>query len=157
MRIALTMALAAALAAAVYGCARMAGPDASFSGISTLRGADAAATDTAPEAKAYAGKRPGSGQSIARSFREQPPLVPHAIDNFDEITVSDNQCLECHGVDTAAAKKAPRVADSHLLGSGQHATLRMDRYQCNSCHVPQVDAPPLVRNTFVGTAPPTRP
>jgi cytochrome c-type protein NapB len=145
------MMLAAALAVAAVGCATQ------FGGISTLRGADAAAPDQAPETqKTYVGKRPGSGEAIARTFREQPPLVPHAIDNFDEITVADNQCLECHSVQTAAAKKAPRVADSHLIGMGPSASLRMDRYQCNSCHVPQVDAKPLVGSRFVGTPVPTR-
>lgn len=130
--------LAAAAVVALFGCA-------SFSGIATLRGADAAAADQAPaEALLYAGKRPGSGAPIARSFKEQPPLIPHAIDNFDEITVADNQCLECHSPETAQAKQAPRVADTHLAGT----VLKMDRYQCNSCHVPQVDAPALVRSTF---------
>lgn len=130
--------LAAAAAVALFGCA-------SYSGISTLRGADAATPDQAPvEAKLYAGKRPGSGAPIARSFKEQPPLIPHAVDNFDEITVADNQCLECHSPETAPAKKAPKVADSHLA----RGTITMDRYQCNTCHVPQVEAPPLVRSTF---------
>ena len=130
--------LATAAVAALLGCA-------SFSGIATLRGADATTPDQAPvESKLYAGKRPGSGAPIARSFKEQPPLIPHAVDNFDEITVADNQCLECHSPATAATKKAPKVADSHLAAGA----VKMDRYQCNSCHVAQVDAPPLVRSTF---------
>ena len=130
--------LAMALVAGIFGCA-------SFQGIATLRGADASTADQAPAAqKLYVGKKPGAGAPIERSFKELPPLVPHAIDNFDEITVADNQCLECHGPAGAQAKKGPRVADSHLAG----ANLKMDRYQCNNCHVPQVDAPPLVRNTF---------
>jgi cytochrome c-type protein NapB len=138
--------LAAAVAVAVVGCATQ------FTGVKTLRGADAAAPDLAPEAqKTYVGKRPGSGEPIARTFREQPPLIPHAIDNFDEITVAENQCLECHSLQRAAEKKAPRVGDSHLTGMGPSASLRMDRYQCNTCHVPQVDARPLVENRFVGT------
>ena len=132
--------LAAALAAIVVGCAQ-------FAGIATLRGSDAATADQVPTDKPYAGKRPGSGQPIARSFDGQPPLVPHAVDNFDEITISDNQCLECHGPTTAAAKKAPPVAKGHLAGND----LRMDRYQCNTCHVAQVNAPPLVTSTFAGT------
>jgi len=143
--------LTAALAVAAVGCATLVG------GVSTLRGADVAAPDAAPETlKTYAGKRPGSGEAIARTFREQPPLVPHAIDNFDEITVTDNQCMECHSMKTAVEKKAPRVADSHLIGMGPNASLRLDRYQCNTCHVPQVDAKPLVGLRFVGTPVPTR-
>lgn len=144
-----TTLIAALLAAGVFGCA-------SFSGVATLRGADAVTTDQAGELKAYAGKRPGSGAPIERTFKEQPPLVPHAIENFDEITVADNQCLECHGPDTFAKKNAPKIGESHLLVAGSATSVRMDRYQCNTCHVPQVDARPLVPSTFVGTPPAPR-
>lgn len=149
---ALLAAATLAALAATPGCASFE----PFAGVNTLRGSDAATADQVPDAKPYAGKRPGSGGQavlIARNYRQQPPLVPHAIDNFDEITVADNQCLECHSVQTAASKKAPRVGDSHLVGAGPNAQLRMDRYQCNTCHVPQVDAKPLVASTFSGTAP----
>lgn len=128
---------------AIPGCAQ-------FGGVHTLRGSDVGTRDLPPEAKPYAGKRPGSGQPIVRTFKEQPPLVPHAIDNFDEITLADNQCLECHSPATAKAKNAPRVGERHLTAASE---LRMDRYQCNTCHVPQVDAKPLVASTFSGTAP----
>lgn len=139
----MSLTLATALVLAAVGCAQ-------FAGVHTLRGTDAATADLAPDAKAYAGKRPGTQAPIVRTFNEQPPLVPHAIENFDEITVGDNQCLECHGPATYAKKNAPKVADSHLRVAGS-ADLRLDRYQCNTCHVPQVDAKPLVSNTFVGT------
>ncbi len=142
------LCLAAAVLAlgAIAGCAQ-------FTGLHTLRGSDAATVDQVPDAKPYAGKRPGSGQPIARTFREQPPLVPHAVDNFDEITIAENQCLECHSPANAQAKNAPRVGDRHLVVGND---LRMDRYQCNTCHVPQVDAKPLVASTFSGTAPARR-
>jgi hypothetical protein len=95
---------AAALAATLWGCAQ-------FAGVATLRGADAATVDQAPETSPSStpASGPAVGAPIARTFREQPPLVPHAIDNFDEITVTDNQCLECHSPDTFAKKKAPKV------------------------------------------------
>jgi cytochrome c-type protein NapB len=137
----LTLLLGAALAASVFGCAQ-------FAGVSTLRGADTSAVDQAPaEHKLYAGKRPGSGTPIARTFKEQPPLVPHAIENFDEITNEENQCLECHSVANAPKKSAPKIGESHLTVA---AAVRMERYQCNTCHVPQVDAKPLVANNFSG-------
>ena len=47
----------------------------------------------------------------------------------------------------------PMVAKSHLLVStdaNAEPKLNMLRYQCNSCHVPQVDAKPLVENNFKG-------
>jgi cytochrome c-type protein NapB len=152
MKRSITQLLAVVLAAGAYGCATQ------FGGVSTLRGADAGTPDQAAELKVYAGKRPGSGQPIARTFNEQPPLVPHAIDNFDEITQADNQCLECHSPAGSVKKNAPRIGKSHLVVAGAATTddVRMDRYQCNTCHVPQVDAKPLVGNQFVGTPVRTR-
>ncbi|MBK9135117.1 MAG: nitrate reductase cytochrome c-type subunit [Betaproteobacteria bacterium] len=146
---------AALLAAAAFGALAAMPGCSTFQGVNSLRGSDAATVDQVPDAKPYAGKRPGSGGQavlIARNYQTQPPLVPHAIDNFDEITVAENQCMECHSMQKAAEKKAPRVGDSHLIGGGPSAQLRMDRYQCNTCHVPQVDAKPLVASTFSGAA-----
>ena len=126
-----------------------------MAGVQTLRGADTAAADKAPEQKAYVGKKPGLQEPIARTFKEQPPLVPHATDNFDEITVTENQCMDCHSLEKYREKKAPKLGDSHLtFGSDMKKTLTMDRYQCNNCHVPQVDAKPLVELNFVGNIPP---
>ncbi|KAB2840015.1 MAG: nitrate reductase cytochrome c-type subunit; periplasmic nitrate reductase electron transfer subunit [Burkholderiales bacterium] len=145
---AVAYSLAGAVAALIFGCAQ-------FSGVASLRGADVPVADQAPpEHKLYTGKKPGLQQTIARSFKEQPPLIPHAVDNFDEITVSDNQCMDCHSLEKHKEKNAPKIGDSHLAKApaGAKATVTMDRYQCNSCHVPQVDAKPLVENTFVGNA-----
>jgi cytochrome c-type protein NapB len=148
MNLPIKITVAAAAAAVVYGCAH-------FAGVSSLRGVDVTSTDLAPAAqKIYEGKRPGVGKLIVRTFDGQPPLVPHAVDNFDEITVQDNQCLECHSPETAKAKNAPVVADTHLV-AGKN-TINDARYQCNTCHVPQVDAPPLVANSFVGTPTPVK-
>ena len=122
-------------------------------GVQTLRGADVAVADKAPDEKIYPGKKPGVQKLIARTFKGQPPLVPHATDNFDEITVTENQCLDCHGQENYKEKKSPRLLDSHLVASGSGKVLMLDRYQCNSCHVAQVDAKPLVANTFVGNMP----
>lgn len=142
MKRSVTMILAAALAAVAFGCTQ-------FGGVSSLRGTDVAAADRAPaEVKTYAGKKPGLQKAIARTFKEQPPLVPHAVDNYDEITVAENQCMDCHSLAKYKEKNAPKLSDSHL-DAGKKLML-MDRYQCNTCHVPQVDAPPLVGNTFVG-------
>ena len=151
MKRSVTIILAAALAAiSGWSIAQQ------MAGVQTLRGADTAAADQAPEAKAYAGKKPGLQQPIARTFKEQPPLVPHAVDNFDEINVNENQCLECHSLEKYREKNAPKMGDSHFAFSrdGMKKELTMDRYQCNSCHVPQVDAKPLVETTFVGNIPP---
>ena len=147
MKRSVTIVLAAALAAlSGWSLAQQ------VAGVQTLRGADTAAVDVAPDEKAYAGKKPGLKKPIARTFKEQPPLVPHAVDNFDEITVEENQCLSCHGLDAYKKKNAPKLGDTHLDAAKKSVT--MDRYQCNTCHVPQVDAKPLVDNTFVGNVAP---
>ena len=105
MKRSVTIFLAAALTAiSGWGFAQQ------LAGVQTLRGADTAAADQAPDAqKAYTGKKPGLQKPIARTFKEQPPLVPHATDNFDEITVEENQCLSCHSLEKFKEKKAPKI------------------------------------------------
>lgn len=114
-----------------------------------LRGTDAAAPAQGFEAKNYGG-RPGSQALVKRTFDKQPPVIPHAVLNFDEITLEDNQCLSCHGPDTYVKKEAPRVGDSHFTDrdGNKHDTIVGSRYACTLCHVPQADAPALVDNTF---------
>lgn len=125
-------------------------------GVRTLRGADTAATDVAPDEKRYTGKKPGLQKPIPRSFKDQPPLIPHAVDNFDEITLEENQCLSCHGPEKYKEKNAPRIGDSHFLDrdGNKLSGASTARHNCVQCHVAQTDAPPLVDNTFVGHLPP---
>jgi cytochrome c-type protein NapB len=118
----------------------------------SLRGADVADTDKAPAERTYLGKKPGLQKPIARTFDDQPPLIPHAVDNFDEITLEENQCLSCHGLEKYKEKNAPKIGDSHFLDRDgrKQANVSMARHNCVQCHVPQSDAPPLVENTFKG-------
>ena len=121
--------------------------------VQTLRAADTADLDTAPEDKPYSGKAPGSQKRIARTFAGQPPLVPHSIEDIDAINLEGNSCLNCHGPDNYKYANAPKASDSHFKDSdGKQLTdVSPLRNQCTSCHVPQVDAKPLVQNTFKGT------
>lgn len=125
--------------------------------VQTLRGADAAATDQAPPERPYTGKSPGSQKPVARTFSSQPPVIPHAIEGFDAVTLQVNPCLACHGPENYKNVKAPKVADSHFKDRDGKILSEVSaaRHQCTSCHVPQADAKPLVENTFrgdVGTA-----
>lgn len=121
--------------------------------VQSLRGADTATQDQAPSAKELTGKRPGRQEVIARTFDGQPPLIPHALQNFDEITLVDNQCLECHDSANYQKKAAPMIGESHMLtGADVPAnTLDRRRWFCDQCHVPQYDAPPLVDNEFLAS------
>jgi cytochrome c-type protein NapB len=122
--------------------------------VQTLRGADAAATDQAPPERPYAGKSPGSQKRVARTFSTQPPVIPHSIEGFDEVTLQNNPCLSCHGPENYKNVKAPKIADSHLKDRNGKVLSEVSaaRYQCTACHVPQADAKPLVANTFRGDA-----
>lgn len=139
----------AALIAGIVGCASMA-PTVS------MRGADVAAPDTAPEAKPYSTKTPGVGEQklVARTFVTQPPVIPHSVEKYEPITAGENACLECHVSDELRGKPMPKMGKSHfstqIKESDGSPAVEMSRFQCNSCHVPQVDAKPLVENTFVG-------
>lgn len=144
----LTLATLAAVVLSV-GCATSYDKVA-FEKVSSMRGTDVSAPDAPFEAKAYQGKKPGLQQRVARTFNEQPPVIPHTLDNFDEITLEDNQCIECHGLARYKEKNAPKMADSHFQGQ----QVSMTRWQCNTCHVPQVDAAPLVKQNFVGNLAP---
>ena len=84
-----------------------------------------------------------------RSWELQPPLIPHTIDK-DRISLQENTCLRCHSEKNFEKEKAPKIGDSHYVtrdGSTQD-TISSRRYFCSQCHVPQVDATPLVENTF---------
>jgi len=153
----LVNAMAAALVASMGLAACVSNVQAPSSGVpvSSLRGSDAATADQAPTVREQIGKRPGLQQTIGRTFVGQPPLIPHATENFDEVTLTDNQCLECHGMENYKKKEAPRISDSHLVSATGQKLADADarRHACQLCHVPQFDAPPLVDNAFVGAQP----
>jgi cytochrome c-type protein NapB len=88
---------------------------------------------------------------IARSYKEQPPMIPHAIDKY-EISLRINGCLKCHSEETYQAEKAPKLGDSHYLDrDGKRLDkLSMRRYFCTQCHAPQLEGTPLVENAFEG-------
>lgn len=122
----------------------------------SMRGADAQAADQAPAEKTQLGKRPGSQKTVPRTFEQQPPVIPHALENFDEISLEENQCMSCHSAEKYKEKKAPKIGDSHFRNQQTGELMKQvssARHNCTQCHVPQVDAPPLVENTFKSVPP----
>ena len=120
--------------------------------VKSIRGADVSAVDAAADSKTYVGKRPGTQPLVARTFSTQPPVIPHAVENFDEVTLEENQCLSCHGADVYKKKNAPVIGKSHFIDRDGRklATASPARHACVLCHVAQVDAPALVENAFKG-------
>ncbi|RDH89225.1 MAG: nitrate reductase [endosymbiont of Seepiophila jonesi] len=88
---------------------------------------------------------------IARSYKQQPPMVPHTTDKY-KINLKNNGCMKCHSEKTYKKEKSPKVGDSHYVtrdGKTQSA-ISSRRYFCNQCHATQMGAEPLVKNMFEG-------
>jgi nitrate reductase (cytochrome), electron transfer subunit len=118
-----------------------------LSEVKSLRGDDIAATAKKPERMQVMNVKGG----IARSYKLQPPMVPHEVDKY-EINLKVNGCLTCHSEKTYAEKHAPKVGDSHYeTRDGKILpTISSRRYFCSQCHAPQLSTDPLVQNKFQG-------
>lgn len=86
---------------------------------------------------------------ISRNYRQQPPLTPHSIEQY-QIDLRTNQCLACHDWTNAGDRGAPTLSMTHYQNreGRQLDTVAGTRWFCNACHVPQANAPDLVRNDF---------
>ena len=86
---------------------------------------------------------------IERDYVSQPPLIPHAIEGY-RINRKSNKCLSCHSWKNYRSAGATKISQTHFEDRDRnvHANIAARRYFCTQCHVPQVDAPPLVGNSF---------
>jgi cytochrome c-type protein NapB len=134
--------LTATLVVLIFSGAAMAGA------VDSLRGGQALTDDAKAPAKKQVLVVKGG---IERSYKQQPPVIPHKTDK-DEINLKVNTCMNCHSEKTFEAKKAPKVGDSHFVDRDGNVlkTISSRRYFCEQCHAPQVNADPLVENTFEG-------
>jgi cytochrome c-type protein NapB len=122
----------------------------SFAELQPLGGARVGSTLEAPELPRFINDK----DNIPRTFEQQPPLTPHINDRYP-INLQENKCLECH-MKQAGKEEAKSVvmSDSHFVDRNGN---KLDhpagsRYFCNQCHVPQIDAEPLVGNDFRSVA-----
>ena len=116
--------------------------------VESLRG-DSELTNKANKAQKHKVTTVSGG--IQRSYKLQPPMVPHTIDKY-RVTIKDNGCLKCHSKKSHKKEKAPMVGESHFIGrDGKvNETISSRRYFCSQCHAPQVGSNPLVENTCEG-------
>lgn len=112
--------------------------------VRSLRGADVDTQDVAPETY-----RLQDGEALDRAFRQQPPLVPHQVEKY-EIDLKVNQCVRCHEWPNSDKEKTVKMSDFHYIDQDGVVRDVVDgrRYFCLACHVPQLDAKPLVDNEF---------
>jgi cytochrome c-type protein NapB len=88
-------------------------------------------------------------EPIQRNYVHQPPLIPHAIDNY-RINLQSNKCLTCHSWANYKEANATKISTTHFKDRDGNflANIAPRHYFCTQCHVAQVDADPLVDNTF---------
>jgi len=115
--------------------------------LQSLRGA------SVDESRPLDATAPQQKQRFVRAYRQQPPLIPHAIDQY-QIDKDVNQCLGCHDWSNAGEKNAPTLSMTHYLDRDGHQgdTVAGTRWFCNQCHVVQEAVDPVVENTFVPSA-----
>lgn len=133
------------VAACLFGLAGYAAAD-----LQSLRGATGAdgvpVTQEAPKYLKFIKDK----ENVPRTFEEQPPLVPHLNEKYP-INLKVNKCLDCHmkqpGKDEA---KSVEMSESHFINRDGEKLDKPSggRHFCTQCHVPQVDAKPLVETTF---------
>ena len=85
-----------------------------------------------------------------RNYPEQPPLIPHKIDNY-QIDLNANKCLECHRRTAIGETGAPMISVTHYMDRQNQvlAVVSPRRYFCTQCHVTQHDTKEIVGNEFV--------
>lgn len=88
-------------------------------------------------------------EPITRDYVQQPPLVPHKIKGY-KINIKFNKCLTCHSWANYKDAGATKISQTHFSDRENNvlANIAPRRYFCTQCHVPQVNANPLVGNTF---------
>ncbi|PCI41614.1 MAG: ferredoxin [Rhodospirillaceae bacterium] len=89
------------------------------------------------------------GERFEKNYRQQPPLVPHAISSY-QIDIRVNQCIACHDWPQNVSAGAPKISETHYIGRDGNNLNKVAsrRWFCTQCHVPQDDVKALVPNTF---------
>lgn len=101
---------------------------------------------------------PGENTKIGAYFDQMPPVISHQIADLLPITLAENLCLDCHddpsmiggeiGDDEATPIPLSHYTDLRNNPDLVTETLIGARYDCTQCHVPQMNAEPLVVNTY---------
>ena len=94
----------------------------------------------------------GKSKPLGRAFENSPPLIPHDLTGMLPLEETNNSCLNCHMPEHAGAIGATALPKSHFfdIDTGKDLKGHLDgkRYFCMQCHVPQVNIPEAIRNTF---------
>ena len=109
---------------------------------------------------------PGDATRLARDVPDAPPQIPHSIEDMYPITLSSNDCLDCHLPENATGAGDVSIPKSHfklpVMGKGPAGDpmvwvvksyrdtqeLAGTRYNCNMCHTPQATNVSMPLNRF---------
>lgn len=136
----LTAVAALSLCLPVQGLAQLAGE------VTSLRGeTEIPDENLVPEIE----RQDTQAGSFERAYRQQPPLIPHKIQNY-QITRTVNQCIQCHDWPYNVDQGAPKISETHYYDRDGVALDRVspNRWFCTQCHAPQSNAKELVSNDF---------
>ncbi len=114
--------------------------------VSSLRGTSAIADKSkAPKVKKWV----NNDVILSRQFVQQPPIIPHKIENY-KITTKANKCLGCHSWGKAAETGATKISLTHYTDRDgkELSNVSARRYFCTQCHVPQKNAKEIVGNSY---------
>ncbi|MBI5848598.1 MAG: nitrate reductase cytochrome c-type subunit [Nitrospirae bacterium] len=105
-----------------------------------------------PDHGEYSKTEPGKSKRIGRAFENSPPLIPHDLTGMLPVSETNNACLNCHLPEHAKGLGATPLPKSHFvdMDTGKDLKGQLDgkRYPCMQCHVPQVNIPEPIKNTF---------
>ena len=95
---------------------------------------------------------PKENLNLPLSYVQQPPLIPHHIRGY-KVEKKNNKCLTCHSFKNYKRYGATKISVTHFTDREGNALSDVSprRYFCLQCHVPQVQAKPLIENTFKPT------
>jgi len=109
-------------------------------------------TKAMPSHGEYGKAEAGTSKLLGRAFENSPPLIPHDLTGMLPVVETNNACLNCHMPENAGAIGATPMPKSHFFdidtGKDLKGTLDGKRYPCMQCHVPQVNIPEAIKNTF---------
>jgi len=116
-----------------------------YAEVQSLRGDVIETPSTASEVKDYLKDQ----HPLNRDYLQQPPLIPHQVEGY-MVNLKHNKCLSCHSWQNYKLHNATKISQTHFQSrdGAIMSNVSARRYFCQQCHVPQVNAPPLVDNTF---------
>ena len=126
--------------------------------------------DIQPKAQ-YTSIAESDSKPIERSFENAPPMIPHTVKGFYNITRNQNQCLLCHMPEKTKVSGAKELPQTHMtdyrpaivqegdlykvkvkinetVEESTKGKLNMAMYYCNLCHVPQAEISINIENLF---------